>query len=67
VCGLGAGIVDRLIEMGDNVLGIDNAARSEGPEKFFNLRLEIWCKAGDAYADEYEDEPYGRDYSAMAM
>jgi hypothetical protein len=50
VCGLGAGVVDRLIEMGDNVLGIDNAARSEEPEKFYNLRSQIWCAAGDAFA-----------------
>jgi hypothetical protein len=50
VCGLGAGVVDRLIEMGDNVLGIDNAGRSEEPEKYYNLRSEIWCKAADAFA-----------------
>ena len=50
VCGLGAGVVDRLIEMGDNVLGIDNAARSEEPEKYFNKRAEIWCGAADAFA-----------------
>jgi len=30
VCGLGAGLVDRLIEMGDNVLAIDNASKSVG-------------------------------------
>jgi hypothetical protein len=51
VCGLGAGIVDRLIEMGDNVLGIDNAAKSSQPEKYYNLRSEIWCGAADAFAD----------------
>ncbi|RKY05000.1 MAG: hypothetical protein DRP56_09400, partial [Planctomycetota bacterium] len=27
-----------------------NASRSEEPEKLFNLRSEIWCKAGDAFA-----------------
>ncbi len=140
VCGLGAGLVDRLIEMGDNVIGVDNAARSEEPETYHNLRSEIWCKAADmfaggdvqlrssdtqlkgqlstpvyafrngkiliepkadikkrlgrspdradayvnglwalqfvdgqlvggkdAYADDYEDEPYGGEYSAMGM
>ncbi len=50
VCGLGAGLVDRLIEMGDNVLGIDNASRADEPEKYFNKRAEIWCAAGDAFA-----------------
>jgi len=51
VCGIGAGVVDRLIEMGDNVLGIDNASKSEEPEKNYNLRSEIWCKAADMFAD----------------
>jgi len=50
VCGLGAGLVDRLIEMGDNVLGIDNASRSTEPETYYNLRSEIWCKAADMFA-----------------
>lgn len=51
VCGLGGGVVDRLIEMGDNVLAIDNAAKSSQPEKYYNLRSEIWCTAADAMAD----------------
>ena len=51
VCGMGAGVVDRLIEMGDNVLGIDNASKSEEPEKYYNLRSQIWCKAADMFAD----------------
>ena len=50
VCGLGAGVVDRLIEMGDDVLGIDNASKSEDPDKYYNLRSEIWCGAGDMFA-----------------
>lgn len=51
VCGVGAGVVDRLIEMGDEVLGIDNAGRSAEPEKYYNLRSEIWCGAADMFAD----------------
>lgn len=51
VCGLGAGVVDRLIEMGDDVLGIDNAGKSSDPEKYYNLRSEIWCGAADMLAD----------------
>ena len=42
--------MDRLIEMGDNVIGIDNAARSDEPETYYNLRSEIWCKAADAFS-----------------
>ena len=34
-----------------NVLGIDNAGRSEEPEQYFNLRSEIWCKSADMFAD----------------
>jgi hypothetical protein len=51
VCGVGGGVADRLTEMGDNVLGIDNAAKSSQPEKYYNLRSEIWCTAADALAD----------------
>ena len=50
VCGLGAGVVDRLIEMGDDVLPIDNASKAESSEKFYNLRSEIWCSAADMFA-----------------
>lgn len=50
VCGIGGGVVDRLIEMGDNVLGIDNAGRSDEPAKYYNKRAEIWCKAADMLA-----------------
>ena len=35
---------------GDNVIGIDNASRSEEPETYYNLRSQIWCKAADAFA-----------------
>ena len=51
VCGLGGGVVDRLIEMGDNVLGIDNASKASEPDTYYNLRSEIWCRAADAFAE----------------
>ena len=51
VCGLGGGVVDRLIEMGDNVLAIDNASKSNEPETYYNLRSEIWCHAADMFAE----------------
>ena len=51
VCGMGAGVVDRLIEMGDDVLDIDNAGKSSDAEKYYNLRSEIWCGAADMLAD----------------
>ena len=51
VCGIGAGIVDRLIEMGDDVLAIDNAAKADDTDKYYNKRAEVWCKAADKFAD----------------
>ena len=51
VCGIGAGIVDRLIEMGDDVLAVDNASKSQEPEKYYNKRAEAWCTAGDMFAE----------------
>ena len=51
VCGLGGGVVDRLIEMGDNVLAIDNASKSNEPDTYYNLRSEIWCTAADMFAE----------------
>lgn len=51
VCGLGGGVVDRLIEMGDNVLAIDNAAKSSDPDTYYNLRSEVWCTAADLFAE----------------
>ena len=50
MCGLGAGLVDRLNEMEDNVIGVNNAARSEEPETYHNLRSEILCKAANLFA-----------------
>jgi hypothetical protein len=50
VCGLGAGIADRLIEMGDNVLAIDNAEKAGQPDKYYNRRSEVWCGAAEAFA-----------------
>jgi hypothetical protein len=51
VCGLGAGVVDRLVEMGDDVLPIDNAGKASDTEKYYNLRSEVWCTAADMFAD----------------
>ena len=50
VCGIGAGVVDRLIEMGDNVIGIDNASKAEESDKYYNKRAEVWCGAADMIA-----------------
>ena len=45
VCGLGAGIVDRLVEMGAEVLAINSAERASEPSRWYNLRAEMWDNA----------------------
>lgn len=41
--GIGAGIVDRLLEIGyDIVEGVNVARRANDPDKFRNLRAELW-------------------------
>lgn len=49
-CGLGAGVVDRLIEMGNDVLDINSASHSSQPKKYGNLRSEMWWEVGLMFA-----------------
>lgn len=50
VCGLGAGVVDHLAKMGCNVWPLNNAERAMDYHKYYNLRAEVWCTAGDMFA-----------------
>lgn len=50
-CGLGAGLMDRLIEMGDDVFGVNYSGKSDEPQKYYNLRSQIWCTAADMFAE----------------
>lgn len=50
-CGLGAGLMDRLIEMGNDVWGVDYSGKSDEPQKYYNLRSQIWCRAADMFAE----------------
>jgi len=43
--GLGAGVADRLAEMGANVLEFESSRAATEPEKYHNLRAEIWDRA----------------------
>lgn len=47
--GIGAGIVDRLRELGKTVIGIEPAERSIYPERFVNLRTEIYWNAREMF------------------
>jgi phage terminase large subunit len=48
--GVGAGVVDRLREMGNEVLEVNSAERASEPEQFANLRAEMWWKAREMFA-----------------
>lgn len=45
--GVGAGVVDRLIELGVPVVDVQSAESAEDPRKYFNCRSEIWGRAED--------------------
>ena len=50
--GLGAGVYDRLIELGFPVIGVNNASRATDAERFENKRAEIWWTMRDWFADQ---------------
>ena len=43
--GIGAGVVDRLLELGLPVVGINVGESPAGRERFINLRAELWWRA----------------------
>jgi len=49
--GVGGGVYDRLCEMGNNVIGINSAQKSNNPERYYNLRAEIWDNAATMFAE----------------
>ncbi|MBC8473346.1 MAG: hypothetical protein H8D54_00870, partial [Candidatus Omnitrophica bacterium] len=54
VIGLGAGVVDRLKEMGDKVLEFNSSDKGEPTDrlKFRNLRAEMWWSVGRRFAEK---------------
>lgn len=44
VVGLGAGVVDRLRQLGHRVIGVNSGAKPGKPEKYANLKAEMWDK-----------------------
>ena len=49
--GLGAGVADRLREMGNNVLDVNSGEAALEKDKFRNLRSEMWWNAGRKFAE----------------
>ena len=44
VVGLGAGVVDRLTQLGHRVMGVNSGSKAVDPERFYNLKAEMWSK-----------------------
>lgn len=71
VIGLGAGVADRLREMGDKVLDVNSSEKSDNEEKFRNLRAEMWWNTGRRFAEKdikltWKDEGLRRELSSVA-
>jgi len=52
VIGLGAGVADRLREMGNNVLDFNSAEKAEEETKYYNLRAEMYWNTGRRFAEK---------------
>lgn len=69
--GLGAGVADRLREMGDDVLDINVSEKALEPEKFRNLRAELWWNTGRRFAEKdiqltWDDPQLRRELSSVS-
>ena len=49
--GVGSGVVDRLKELGHQVIGVNSSERASDPEKFYNTRAEIYGKGAELFQD----------------
>ncbi len=49
--GLGGGVVDRLRQLGHQVIGVNSGARPRRPDKFANLKAEMWSLMRDWLAE----------------
>jgi len=71
VIGLGAGVADRLREMGDKVLDVNSAEKTEEEEKYYNLRAEMWWNTGRRFAEKdikltWQDKDLARELSGVS-
>jgi hypothetical protein len=58
--GIGAGVYDRLRELGKEVIDINSATRAGEEDRFYNLRAEMWWYAMEQIRDgkvEYPSDP----------
>lgn len=50
--GLGAGVYDRLVELGVRVTGVNSATAADDKEAFENKRAEMWWRMRDWFANQ---------------
>jgi hypothetical protein len=63
VVGLGAGVADRLRQLGHRVIGVNSGSKALNPDKFINLKAEMWSKMRNWLAESavIPDRPELRD------
>ncbi|MDD5006569.1 MAG: hypothetical protein PHS33_08750 [Candidatus Omnitrophica bacterium] len=71
VIGLGAGVADRLREMGDKILEVNSAEKAGEEEKYYNLRAEMWWNMGRRFSEKdikltWKDAELHRELSAVS-
>lgn len=49
--GIGAGIGDRLVEMGCKVISINASKKASDVKRYYNLRAEMWTTGGERFAE----------------
>lgn len=49
--GVGAGVIDRLRELGKDTVAVNTSERSVDPEKYYNTRAEIYGHGADMFRD----------------
>lgn len=59
--GVGGGTVDRLREMGDEVIAVNSSEKADDTKKYYNRRAEIWDRAGQMLCEgdvelQWQDE-----------
>lgn len=47
--GVGGGVVDRLVELKENVFPLNSGEKSDLPEKYLNIRAQMWWEAGQMF------------------
>jgi hypothetical protein len=53
--GIGAGVFDRLVELGHPVIGVDSAKKAYNEEEFFNLRAEMWWHTRAVFERQHKE------------